>query len=154
MNSKLLQLNDIWRSVNNYKATDRDIFLFEEKYGLLIPDDLIDYFKILNGTSEEYDAKFFQFNSLNDFKKIDEAFKEWKGVPNYQKIRETFDYRDTTFIFADFQICLFSYGIQLYKNKPGRNEIYAFCGDEYRVIAYSFTEFLDLYFSESIKLQF
>jgi hypothetical protein len=154
MNNQLLKLKNIWASSDNVKASDRDILLFEKKYDLLIPDDLNEYFRLLNGTDGEYDKKFFQFYSLDQFKRIDERFKDWNGVPNYKNIVNTFKDQDSCFVFADFQIYLFSYAILLNKDKSNKNEVYAFCGDEYRIIAYSFTEFLDLYFSESIKLQF
>lgn len=45
--------------------------------------------------------------------------------------------------------CMFSYAIRLNQDKNSLNEVIIICGAEHKVIAHSFTEFLDLYLDDS-----
>jgi hypothetical protein len=126
---------------------------FQLNNKLLLPEDLIEYFKTLNGTQKIYDQKFFQFYSLDQFKQIHIEYENWEGVPNYRDIVNTLKEYENYFVFADYQIHLFSYVIRLYPDKSINNEVLVVCGSDYKHIANSFKEFLDLYLSESIELQ-
>lgn len=42
-------------------ATEEDIVNFQNKNRILLPRDLIEYFILYNGTSSEYNARFFCF---------------------------------------------------------------------------------------------
>ncbi len=58
------------------------------------------------------------------------------------------------FVFGDYMFHIFSYAIRLNSSESGKNEIYIICGDKYKVIANSFSDFVRLYVSDSIELQF
>lgn len=151
------QLKKKWLSENtaiSQPATNKQIDLFEAEREILIPKDLRNYFATLNGTNGEYDGRLYNFCSLNQFKSIDEELKNWGGLPNYSNIINTLESYSKYYVFADYMFHLFSYAIRLEKNESFENEILVVCGDEYKKIAASFSEFIDLYLEESIKLQF
>lgn len=143
----------MWNWSNGTIATESEIKSFETTNDLVIPKDLSDYFKVINGT-KGYDEGFFQFYSLRQFKSVEYFFTKWKTILNYEIFRETFGTDKSCFVFADYQIHLFSYVIQLYPQKTDKNEIYIFCGEEYKLIAESFDEFVDLCIQDSPKLFF
>lgn len=147
---KLKDLNNNFAS-NPLKETE--IRSFEKQNELTLPKDLIEYFSILNGTNNEYDDKFFKFYSLDHFKKIGEVYEDWKGIPKHFNIVNILPEHEKYYVFADYEINLFAYAIRLHNNIEEENEIIVSCGDEYRKIANSFSEFLDLYFEDSIELQ-
>lgn len=153
---QILKIKEVWKSMFSVThATESEILIFEHKNNLHVPDDSSLFFKSLNGTNGEYDEKYFHFYSLDEFKKIEDEFKDWSGVaPNYGNLTSTFKDHKTCFVFANHQSYLFSYCIRLYQNESDENEIYILCGDEFKVIANSFAEFLDLYIGNSEKLQF
>jgi hypothetical protein len=136
----------------NHLATDEDILSFENRLGVLIPEDLKQYFKIINGNMGEYDDFFFSFNSLFNVKNIDEEFKERDGLPDYTNLVNVLQDSQHCFVFCDYEFHLFSYAIRLYNELREENEIYVLCGDKYKIIANSFTSFLELYFERSDDL--
>jgi len=48
---------------------------------------------------------------------------------------------------------LFAYAIRLYQHSEDFNEVYLICGDKYKIVASSFSEFLKLYFDDSMDLK-
>jgi hypothetical protein len=46
------------------------------------------------------------------------------------------------------------YAIQLHQHPGSKNEILVICGDEHRVIAESFTRFIEIYLADPYQLQF
>jgi len=154
MNNNIFELKKLWStSDTNLYATECEISAFEMQNGLHIPDDLSLFFKTINGTHGEYNDSFFQFYSLSEFKSITNEFGDWKAsVPDYSKLIPKFINSETCFVFANYQFFMFTYCIQLYKNDSNLNEIYILCGDQYKIITCSFTEFIDLYIRDSEKL--
>lgn len=153
MNDLFLKFKDIINPDGD-KASLDDIIKFENFHNVLMSDDLKNYFRMLNGSNGEYDENFFAFNSLDSFKSINEEFSNWKGVPNYSNLITKIENPQTCFVIADYQMHLFSYAIRLYNTSKENNEIYALCGDKYKIIASSFTQFVELYLSQSINLWF
>ncbi len=134
-------------------VTKEEITLFESKYNISLPKDMVNYFQIINGTNEEYDNNLFQFYSLNQFKNIDEELKNWTGIPDYSDIVNVLKDSKKYFVFADYSFHMFTYAIRLSNNKLEKNEVYVLCGDEYKKIANNFSEFIELYLIDSIELQ-
>jgi hypothetical protein len=156
MNS-ILRLKELLASENlkaSIPATESDISTFVEAAGMILPEDLIDYFKILNGTSGEYDERFFAFYSLQEFVNLNDKFRDWNGIPKYKDILVSFENASNCYVFADYQFHLFTYAIQLDTIGGIKNEVYAICGGEFRVIANSFSHFIDRYLDDSDDLQF
>lgn len=154
---KLKTLKEAWQKEGiacDANVTDIEIQAFELENGVHVPDDLKAYFKLLNGTGENYDGNFFQFNSLDNFKSLDIVFEDWEGIPNYKEIVNRMMNYNNNYIFANHNCYLFSYSIELSNLTSKENNIHIICGESYKKIADSFSEFLELYFEDSIKLQF
>lgn len=156
----MVPLNDLinkWSSKNasfNMGAKDEEIHLFQKNNNVVIPNDLIQYFKLLNGTGDNLGDDFFEFYSIKRIKPVIEEFIDWEGIPDYKSLISSFPNRDNVYVFANYYFNLFAYGIRLYSKVEAKNEVYVFCGDEYKKIANSFTEFIELYLSDSVELQF
>jgi len=141
-------------SLNKFHPIDLEaIQSFEQKNDVVLPDGLKEYFKMLNGTGEEYTDELYEFYSIEKIKKVSEEFQEWEGVPNHQSLINLNVIKDL-FVFANFSFNQFVYAIKLSQEETENNEVYILCGEEYKKIANTFSEFLDLYLSNSIELQF
>ena len=152
---QLIKLKEKWEreSINNFHPLDIDsIQTFQTENNVVMPDDLKEYFEVLNGTGEECTDELYEFYSIKRIKKVSEEFKDWKGVPNYQLLVNLSDTQNL-FVFANFSFNLFAYAINLYKEKVDANEVYVLCGKEYKKIANTFSDFLELYLNDSIELQ-
>lgn len=134
-------------------ASDEEILHFQSKNNVILPEDLLLFFKTLNGTQEQYDGSLFQFYSICQLKSIKEEYKDWKGIPSFQRIVYTLKESESYYAFANQNFHLFTYAIKLYNEQSTFNEVLVVCGDEYKKIADSFSEFIDLYLKESIELQ-
>jgi len=154
--NQISKLQKPWEtSVRKICASDDHLFEFKKQNNLLIPDDLSMFFRTINGTNGDYNDDFFQFNSLSEFKSVKNVFGDWKSsVPDYSMLFKSFINSETCFVFANYQFFMFTYCIQLRQHESGMNEIYILCGDQFKMIASSFTEFVDLYIRNSEKLQF
>ena len=157
MTGNLQKLKGLWTEENISSlrlATNKEVNLFQAENNLIIPQDLLEYFLSLNGTNEQYDKNFCQFYSFDHFKSINDELKNWSGSPDYSNIINTLkDYEDY-FPFADYHCHFLSYVIRLHKDKTAENEIIVVCGDAYKHIANSFSEFIDLYLKDADQLQF
>jgi len=142
----------------NYKKFDVEfnnkLSAFESKNSLVLPPDLAEYFKLLDSTTNKLDTNLYQFYALEQFKNIEDELAQWGGIPNYTNIINTLEQSGNCFVFADYMFHMFTYAIRLHQNAIGINEIYIICGDKYKIIANSFSDFLDLYLSDSAELQF
>jgi hypothetical protein len=151
MNDQLNRLVQFWRTDNiaaSELAVQKDIDIFNSRHSLVLPNDLVDYFKLANGTKEDYDKNFFRFYPFRKFLSIDVDLKKWRGIPDYGNIINTLeDYRNC-FVFADYSIMLFSYAIRLHPFETGTNEVYTICGDKHKIISGSFGEFIDQYLED------
>jgi len=134
-------------------VSDEDIMFFQSKNKVLLPKDLVKYFKHINGTNEEYDNRFFRFYSLNQFKSINEELINWSGLPDYSGIVNTLKEYSSYFVIADYSFHMFVYAIHLSNSDNYENEVLVISGDEYKKIANSFSEFIELYFEDSLELQ-
>ncbi len=152
--SVLYQVLGIESNSPSPSFTGSEIFQFQKSIELVLPDDLKEYFSILGDSKSQYNENLYRFFSLKDFKRISEELTSLDGIPDYSNIVNTLrDYKEC-FVFADYMYHMFSYAIRLHIKSAEKNEIYIICGDRYRIIANSFTEFIELYLSNSIKLQF
>ncbi len=151
----LQKIKEKWmkESIITFQPVDIESILnFQIKNNIIVPNDLKEYFKILNGTGGEYTTELYEFYSIERIKKVLEEFQDWKGIPNYQPLVNLNDTKNL-FVFANFSFNLFAYGIKLYEEKRDINEIYVFCGEKYKKISNNFSDFLELYLNDSIELQ-
>lgn len=148
MNKYLLTIKQLWdlENINSViNVNEENINSFTRTYGLIIPNDIREYFMEINGTNENYDGRFFKFYPFSQFKSIDDHFNNWEGVPNYNAAKNVIRDSQNCFVFADYMCYTFSYAIRLYPKEMKVNEIYIICGDEYKFIASSFSEFAELF---------
>mgnify|MGYP000471729807 CR=1 FL=1 len=153
---QLEKLKEKWEDecINDFHPIDIDsIQTFQSENSFVLPDDLKEYFNTLNGTGGEYTDELYEFYSIDRMKKVSEEFEDWKGVPNYQSL-VNFNHIKDLFVFANFSFNLYVYAIRLNQEKTDSNEVYILCGEEYKKVGNTFSEFLDLYLSNSVELQF
>lgn len=151
-NNKIEKIKKLWEQENisnSIVIEENELLSFQNKNNLFIPSDLAEYFKQLNGSNDEYDKNFFRFYSFSDFTSSGGGLNTWNGSSDV--INAVGDF---VFVFADYLFCMFSYAIKLYSNASLNNEVLIICGDESKIIANSFSEFIDLYLDNSIELQF
>jgi hypothetical protein len=154
---KLGQIKHIWsfEGISLFElASDVSLDVFEQRYQVVLPPDLRDYFKQLNGTQQLYDSHMFQFYELKSFVPIRQLYDDWEGVPDYGLIPSTLKNHQQVYVFANFSNHLYAYGIRLYSEAAEKNEIYVICGGDYHPIAESFTQFVDLYLEDNEALYF
>jgi hypothetical protein len=150
MNSIFEQLKQKWEQEQTYKKSDvhlDDLTIFEEQNNILFPNDLTEYFKLFNG-SKDYDGDFFLFYPLNEIKSQAEIAKEW----NKPVKPENEELYNNIYVFAEYCIHIYEYSIKLSNNPSIINDIFVICGDNYKKIANSFSEFIQLYIEDSPKL--
>ncbi|MCF0075689.1 SMI1/KNR4 family protein [Dyadobacter sp. CY261] len=153
---QLKKVKEKWEleSINkNTTPTTEELEGFKFENNLYIPDDLEEYFKQLNGTGGEYTDDLYEFYPVNKIKQVKNELINWKGVPNYHKLLGIEEVVDL-YVFANYSFNLFVYAIRLGSKKSPKNEVYILCGEKYKKIADTFSEFLDLYLEDSIELQF
>jgi len=152
---QLKKLKEKWvfENINNFHSVDTDVLqTFQHENNVVLPNDLEEYFKRLNGTGGEYTDELYEFYSIDCVKKVSEEFQDWKGIPSYQTLLNSNDIKNL-FVFANFSFNLFAYAIKLCPERIDTNEVYVLCGEEYKKIANTFSEFLELYLKDSVELQ-
>lgn len=151
----IAELETKWRIENvghSPVATKIDLKVFQEKNNVILPGDLVEYFQSLNGTDGDYTDDLFEFYSIKKIQPIKDAYKDWKGIPSYQNLQDVKEV-DELYVFANTNFHLFAYAIRLNNAPQKKNEVYVICGDKYKKIADSFSEFITLYINSSPKLQ-
>lgn len=151
------ELQEIWKE-SKLEVADlakpEDVLSFQNRTNLVLPDDLQDYFKEINGTNQEYDHNFFKFYSLTGFKSVKDELSEWGGLPDYRNIVNTMAFHSGCYVFSDYTCHLLTYCIRLYEEKSSHNEVYIIAGDQFKLIANSFSAFLKIYSENSEILYF
>lgn len=132
---------------------DAEISEFQIKNNLLVPKDMWEYFSLLK-TTKKYNERLYQFYPLVEFKSIDQELKYFSGTPDYSRIAQSLESYKNCFVFADYMFHMFTYAIRLSENLTENNDVYVICGERYKIIANTFTDFINLYSTESIELQF
>jgi hypothetical protein len=153
--TQLQKLKDKWilEGVNNFPQIDiHTLEKFEVDNDVHLPTDLKKYFILFNGTNDECTDELYEFYAVGRIKRVQEEFNDWRGIPNYQALLDLEDVKDL-FVFANYSFNLFVYAIRLSNETLERNEVYVICGEDYKKISDTFSEFLELYLNDSIELQ-
>lgn len=123
-------------------ASEIELFAFENKYDVRLPEDLKDYFSTVNGFEDsDVDEDVITFLPLDE---IEPLSKAWSLKP------ETKSY----FIFADYSISCHVYAIQLTNDIKLNNPIFIAYDDNPIQIADSFSEFAQGYLNNDYKILF
>ncbi|MDQ0108378.1 hypothetical protein J2T02_003511 [Chitinophaga terrae (ex Kim and Jung 2007)] len=133
-------------------APNENISSFSLKTNKHLPQDLAAYFTHLNGMAGVCDQKLFRFYALSEFRTVREELGDWEGGPDYRNIVTKLDGHEDCYVFADYCFHLSTYAIRLYDQPSGNNEIYVICGEVFKIVATSFTEFMDLYLADDPKV--
>ena len=155
MTKQIIRLNKLLGTKKNKKSVDdlnAKLLSFELENGVLIPSDLAEYFKLLNSANKGLDKDLYEFYSFGQVKSVKNGLAFWRGIPDYGNIINTLKECENCFVFAHYQFHLFTYAIRLYQSKTDVNEAYMICGDKYKIVANSFSDFLELYFDNSMEL--
>lgn len=153
--NEIKQLRDKWAEQNIYPgmtASSLEINNFQHNRKVCLPEDLCSFFKLINGTNEKYDKNFFEFYSINKIDDIVGHYKDWMGIPDYKDIVLTLNEPENHFVFANYLNHLYAYTIRLDKFKENNNGVFVICGDKYKQVADSFTEFIKLFLEGSQKI--
>jgi len=128
-------------------VSEEELRNFETAHGVRFSQDLRDYFRAVDGMEEGTMATdYFSFWPLHTIKRMSEEL----GPECYADVIEP----DQYFIFADYCIWCWGYAIRLTGNHADSNPVF-FTGnrpDNGRIIASSFTEFLELYLTDEAHL--
>ena len=98
-----------------------------------------------------YDNNMFRFYSLKKFENIECYFSKHVEY-DLDNIANTLDNFKTLYIFSEYLFDFYVYAIQLNGKNPKQNNIYAILNGQYKVVANSFTHFLELYLSDEQQL--
>lgn len=140
---KLLKKNFEENEAKIFPSNFDEIKAFQDKYDVEIPLDLRKYYLEVNGSGNETLNNLYEFYSINRTKKIYEELMNWRGIPNYGNLN--FVGIENVFVFGEYEFNLHAFGIELHQNISSENRIFILCGEDFRIIANSFTEFIDLY---------
>lgn len=148
--SKILQLRENFSEydINElHPATSNDIINFQNLYNVTIPDDMLNYYISINGTHDNLLNNLFEFYSIKRTNTVREEFEDWQGIPEYQNLAvENFE---NVFVFANYEFNFYAFAIELFKHSVTDNKVYVICGEDYKIIANNFSEFIDLYLNNS-----
>lgn len=142
---KLLKTNFEVNGGVIYPSDFDEIEVFQNEYNVKIPQDLKDYYLMINGSGNLPLDNLYEFYSIKRTKRIQDELINWAGSPDYSKVN--FEGIESVFVFGDFMFNLQAFGIELTQKVSAENKVFIFCGEDFKIIARSFTEFLDLYLS-------
>ena len=125
-------------------ASEIEIFAFENKYNIRLPEDLKVYFSTVNGfDNSDVDEEFITFLPLEEIEPLS---------INWSQVAEAKSY----FIFADYSISCHVYAIKLTIDTKFDNPIFIDFNDNKSPtqIADSFSEFAQSYIKNDYKVLF
>ena len=135
-------LKRYWASHNveiNAGVSEADLKTFEDKYGVVLPDDLREYFRCVNGMApDEIDDGMIRFWMLEEVAPLPE------GAPQYSD-GEYVKNPETLFLFADYSIWAHAYAIRLGRTTLDSNEVVIIGYKSPKLISDSFSEFVETY---------
>lgn len=112
---------------------------FEDKYDVVLPTDLHDYFLSVNGMPPDIvDDAFIRFWMLEEVEPLSQ------GAPDFSH-PQYIQAPDSIFLFADYSVWAHAYAICLTKTSAESNKVFIIGQDSPVLISNSFTEFVDKY---------
>ena len=120
-------------------ASLADIHGFMERNHVIIPDDLYEYFSMVNGILD-FDEHMMAFWPLDKFASLAEVDNDANRI----EIEDA----DRLFVFADFMIESNYYAIRLYGDHAEENVVVSTAAPSPYVVARSFSEFLRMYMDD------
>jgi hypothetical protein len=133
-----------WASHNveiNAGVPESALSSFEAKYGVILPQEMRDYFLSVNGMPPDVvDTEMIRFWMLEEIEPLPQGapdFADSNYIQNPQSL----------FLFADYSIWAHAYAIRLSKAAGQTNEVFIIGHDSPIQVSNSFSEFVDRYLS-------
>jgi hypothetical protein len=123
----------------NAGVSEAELEAFEEKYGVVLPDDLRDYFRCVNGMPPDVvDDGMIRFWMLEEMKPLPQSAPQYSDGTYVQN-------PETLFLFADYSLWAHAYAIRLGKRALESNEVIIIGYESPKSISDSFSRFVDSY---------
>jgi hypothetical protein len=127
-------------------VTDEEIQAFEAKYSIRMPNDLRSYFLKVNGMRPDWhcdqDSNGFTFLPLAKLRCLGTLAYDGSGAEADSP---------RLFVFADYLTASWEYAIGLWSREREDNPVFLIDSPN-KIVANSFSEFVDLYLIDSPKL--
>lgn len=150
------RIRNYWVSIGTNArpgASQETIESFQTKYGISLPKDLYDFYRIVDGMEEgETDDRLFRILPLEAVKPVTEELIQFGGIPDYRKIKDTLPFPNHYFVFGEYMIKLHVYAIGLFSDPSATTPIIWICGSNWRIIAATFSEFVEKYLANPNEL--
>lgn len=123
----------------NAGVSEAELRAFDETYGVVLPADLRDYFRCVNGMPPDVvDDGMMRFWMLEEMEPLPQ------GAPQYSDVTYVQD-PETLFLFADYSLWAHAYAIRLGKSPLESNEVIIIGYESPKLISDSFSRFVDTY---------
>lgn len=148
------QLKGYWASTGvklGSGVAEKEIEAFEAKYGIYMPEDFRNYFRLIGGMEKEgeSDDSATSFWPSESIKSVPERLVQFAGIPDYSRVTENLKEPQFYFVFADWMMWSQVYAIRLTAKRDDENHMMWICGSEHcYIIAKSFSEFINNYLQD------
>ena len=123
----------------NAGVSEAELKAFEEKYGVVLPDDLRDYFRCVNGMPPDVvDDGMMRFWMLEEIGPLPQGAPQYSDGTYVQN-------PETLFLFADYSLWAHAYAIRLGNRALESNEVIIIGYESPKSISDSFSRFVDTY---------
>jgi hypothetical protein len=132
----------------------QEIDSFESRYRVRLPADLRSYYVTIDGMEEgETDPNVFWFLPLKAVKSIPEELAHFGGIPDYRDITRSLADPHRWFVIVDYLITSAVYAIRLSATDESTPVLWI-SGSRHRIVAPSFSGFLEAYLENPLGLMF
>jgi hypothetical protein len=142
-------LRDYWVSQGlplNDGVASATLESFEKNNGVVLPVDLRDYFRHVNGMeADTTDDALIRFWMLEEVRALPDAAPEYADSRYIER-------PESLFLFADFSLWAHAYAIRLLAAPSEMNEIFLIGSDSPILLFQSFSEFVDCYLTKQDRL--
>lgn len=123
----------------NAGVSEAELKAFEEKYGVVLPDGLRDYFRCVNGMpADVVDDGMMRFWMLEEIEPLPQGAPQYSDGTYIQN-------PETLFLFADYCLWAHAYAIRLGNRVLELNEVIIIGYESPKLISDSFSSFVDTY---------
>src|ERR1700722_4763951 len=127
-------------------ATLEQIESWESRSRVRLPADLREYFSTVDGMEkDEMDSDLFSFLPIHAVKSIPEELAKFGGIPDYTDIMRSLPDPQRWFVIVDYSVSCAACAIRLSAVPEDTPVLWIWDGTHHRVVAPSFTGFLEAY---------
>lgn len=123
----------------NAGVSEAELQAFEQKYSMVLPGDLRDYFRCVNGMPPDVvDDGMIRFWMLEEIEPLPQGAPQYSDGTYVQN-------PETLFLFADYSIWAHAYAIRLGIKASESNEVIIIGYESPKSVSDSFSTFVDTY---------